>query len=661
MDVYKPDDKRGRARERVEARKRRREPMARPLDANAPLRSADHSAPTQPMSAVSNEANVSGDTHRNPRVSIPRMPNMPIPSEGAQRVARTAARSAARRAVSAARTVERVDLRQVRRAGGSAKRAGSQVAWWVRDAIWYTRHNPPVLFGIIGSIAAVFVLYILFHLFTGRIFPNVYTAGINLGGLTADEAVAALQAYWDNDLRIDLVDGERVWSVSTSELGLRLDARETVEKMRAVGLSGIPFGYEVIPSMEMDLLVSQNRLLDISEEAQIQPYNAGYRWEGDLLVGVEGTDGRFLDVSGTLDQLYENLADVIVERRMDMVMTSVAPEVRDPDPYMDQVRALVAQPFIVNGYDPFTNENYTWSTDRTTFISWLEAGQESLTLRESAFVPFIDAQSSGLRASNPLRYLEPTETISAVRNAIREGRSSVNLRVRYQGTTYEVQSGDTGYFIARKTGLPFYLIQDANPGRDWEAMLSPGEIINLPSRDATIPNEVIPNKRIVVNIDTQYLVAYENGQVVFDWPISTGMDYAPTYPGVYQILSHVDLATGSSFELCTADTCGTWDMYWFMGIYEVVPGLVNGFHGAVVLPNGTYLGGGNVGRPFTYGCVMSRNEDAERLYRWADEGTIVEIVSWAYEPQSDLARAVVDGTWRDLPRAIPSNETAAGT
>jgi hypothetical protein len=35
---------------------------------------------------------------------------------------------------------------------------------------------------------------------------------------------------------------------------------------------------------------------------------------------------------------------------------------------------------------------------------------------------------------------------------------------------------------------------------------------------------------------------------------------------------------------------------------------------------------------------MSENSNAEQLYRWADEGTVVEIVSRDYPPQSDLAR-----------------------
>jgi hypothetical protein len=54
------------------------------------------------------------------------------------------------------------------------------------------------------------------------------------------------------------------------------------------------------------------------------------------------------------------------------------------------------------------------------------------------------------------------------------------------------------------------------------------------------------------------------------------------------------------------------------------------------------MGGGNVGQPFTYGCVMSQNDNAEQLYRWADEGTLVEILSSEYAPQSELGRQALE-------------------
>ena len=298
---------------------------------------------------------------------------------------------------------------------------------------------------------------------------------------------------------------------------------------------------------------------------------------------------------------------------------------------------FATQPMIFNGYDPFKDEHVSWTTDRDTITSWLEVGASGLTLREETFGPFIQAQNQVIAVADNDRFLEVNETMNKMRDAIQLNKHELDLRIRYRATPYEVARGDTAFDIALQTGIPMFLLEEANPGRDL-AVLYPGDTINLPSRDVTLPLDPIPNKRIIVDLDTQSLRAYEDGQEVFHWLISSGIDTAPTAPGVYQILSHNEVAYGSSYTLCSAQGCGQWEMQYFMGIYEVVPGLVNGFHGAVILPNGAYLGGGNVGRPYTFGCVMSSAEQARLLYEWADQGTVVEIISDQFAPESDLAR-----------------------
>lgn len=507
-----------------------------------------------------------------------------------------------------------------------------------RDLLWRLR-NDVRFSGIVAGVAVLlFLVFVITHTAQNRIFPNVWTLGLSLGDKTVEESIALLQQAWNNDIRIQLIDQERQWEVTPTELGMRLDARATAESARNVGLSGIPFGYNIVPTVELDVLQAQTTLLNYTEITKISPYNAGYRWEGDELVGIPGSDGRFLDVAITLQNLEEDLAYVADRRQLDLVMTPMEPDILDPSSYLDEARALTSQTFLVRAYDPFTNETLAWTPDRDTFTSWLEAGAESLSLRAEEFARYVDLQTETLRQQDALRFIEPSEALEKVSTAISEGISQVTLRIRYRTSTYEVQSGDTGYGIARRTGVPFTLMQQANPRRDWDAMLSPGDLVNLPSPDEVVPLDPVPNKRIIVDLETQTLWAYENGQLVFNWLISSGMDRAPTSPGIYQILSHEETAVGSSVELCGDNSCGSWTMYWFMGIYEVSPGLVNGFHGRVVLPGGTLLGNGNVGTQYTYGCIMSIDSDAEQLYRWADEGTMVEIVSREYPPRSDLAR-----------------------
>ncbi len=504
-----------------------------------------------------------------------------------------------------------------------------------RDALWYARNTRYLRLGALALVGVLALLFIGSNVVQGRIFPNVWALGINIGGLTVPEAAAALQETWNNRLTIQLVDGDRAWPVSPAEIGFRLDATGVAEAARGVGLSGIPMGYEVLPVVSVDFDTAQNRLLDLTAQTDIAPYNAGYAWENGEVVGKPGRDGRMLDVPQMVDRLKQDPVTIVRVGRADLLMSRLPPLAADPAPYLEDARAVITRPPDITGYDPFRDETVVWSTNQEVFASWLQVTSDGLDLRMEMLGPFVEATTRSLNPSGDARYLDPAETRDTLRQAIRNKSDNVLLRIRYRPTTYQVVSGDTGYRIARKTGLPFYWIEQANEGRDLNR-LSVGDIISLPSRDLTLPDKPVPNKRIVVNLDTQTMVAFENGQMVFQWLISSGLPAYPTYPGVYQILSHDEVARGGSYTLCGSAGCGQWEMYWFMGIYEVVPGLMNGFHGAVLLPNGAYLGGGNVGAPYTFGCVMAQNDNAKLLYDWAETGTLVEIISSDFPPQSPL-------------------------
>ncbi len=513
-----------------------------------------------------------------------------------------------------------------------------RAALYLRDAGWYVRSTPLIPLGAALVLAVLFLAFAASHVVNGRIFPNVWALGINLGDLTAAEAETALRAAWDNQVRIRLADEDRAWAAAPADLGMAFDPRPVVEAAFGVGMAGIPLGWTLEPQITLDYITAQNYLLDLAQQVQIEPFNAGYAMREGQVVSVEGRPGRMMDVGLTMETLTQDPLAVVRRRLLPLHMIPLPPAVADASAYLEEARAFAAQPFQLRGYDPYLDQTIAWGTTPEVVVSWLEAGPDSLTLREQAFLPFLEAQNNSLAASGTaVRYLDATETSEKLRTAISLKSSGVDLRIRYRPTQYTVVRGDTATAIARKTGIPFYMIEQSNPGRDLN-VLAIGDQLNLPSRDVALPLSPIPNKRIVVDLRSQSLVAYENGQQVFSWLISSGMAEAPTSPGIYQILTHDEVAAGSSYTLCNTQGCGQWQMNWFMGIYEVVPGLMNGFHGAVLLPNGNYLGGGNVGSPFTFGCVMSQDDNARLLYEWADAGTIVEIISNDYPPQSDLAR-----------------------
>lgn len=511
----------------------------------------------------------------------------------------------------------------------------------LRDLFWYVTHRPKILMALGAVVGLLFAMFVVTHLLSGSIFPNVWAFGIHIGDMTVDEAEQALLDAWANEVQIALiVEGEKVATVRPLELGMTINARETAEEALSVGLAGIPFGYSVAPKADVDYLNAQNYLLNLWDGVHILPFNAGYEIQEGEVVGLEGRPGREMDVVLTLERLAQNPIEVAANQRLELVTFEVLPDVLDPTPLLADARELADQPPQLAAYDPVKDETLALSTSKDEFVRWLEAGPTGLQVRDDVFKNYVDAVNATLQQIDERRYLDFEETKIELRQAIAAQNHTVNMRIRYRQYTYTAESGDTGFRISRKTGIPFYLIRDANPGVIWE-QLSIDQVINIPSPDEVLPQDPVPNKRIVVDLDRLHLTAYENGQVKFSWPISSGRSAAPTSPGVYQILDHKELAIGSGAALCGSDNvCGEWKMSWFMGIYEVSPGLINGFHGAVALPNGAYLEGIGGGARTTYGCVMSDDTNAKALYDWAEVGTMVEIISSEFEPRSQLARGL---------------------
>jgi lipoprotein-anchoring transpeptidase ErfK/SrfK len=128
----------------------------------------------------------------------------------------------------------------------------------------------------------------------------------------------------------------------------------------------------------------------------------------------------------------------------------------------------------------------------------------------------------------------------------------------------------------------------------------------------------MPSKRIVVSISRQRMWVYENGQLLHEWLVSTGIPDSPTWPGVYQVILRERNAYAGNWNL--------W-MPYFVGVYRPIPGaaFTNGFHGFPTRGGGQILWENSLGRRVTYGCILINNQNAAWLFNWAEEGVVVEI------------------------------------
>ncbi|MCZ7547732.1 MAG: L,D-transpeptidase [Anaerolineales bacterium] len=121
-------------------------------------------------------------------------------------------------------------------------------------------------------------------------------------------------------------------------------------------------------------------------------------------------------------------------------------------------------------------------------------------------------------------------------------------------------------------------------------------------------------KYILVDISDQQMYVYENGVLIYNFIVSTGIHNA-TRTGLFHVQSKIPNAYGATWNI--------WMPNW-LGIYYA-GGLENGIHSLPILPNGAELWAGYLGTPVSYGCVVLGSNESSILYDWAEIGVPVEI------------------------------------
>jgi len=478
-------------------------------------------------------------------------------------------------------------------------------------------------------VAGWVVLDVTLGPYEDKIYPNVYVGDIDLGGLTPEEAAKRLteaaDPYGANALI--LRDGERTWSVPWSEVGIRLDVDATVQEAFGVGradqswktLMKVWAGRcEVAPVFIVDPGAARAMLERLAPEASVPPVDATLRLEGGQLIAVPGRPGRVLDVEATLGRLLEAVAHLGANDGIALAFQPVPPRVPDASAAQAQAEQMVRNPLYLSAYDVLTDETFAWTLGREEMASWLrvEPTEDGSGLRVRADREAVRATLTRLAAEmGQGRGFRLDEAVAQVAEAFEAGGGAVQLYLTHPPRTYTVQPGDRLTTIAARFGMPPGLIAEANPGVDLN-WLRVGQQLTIPSQDVLTPYIPVPGKRIVISIAEQRMRVYENGQLLYDWPVSTGIATSPTYTGVFQVLSKEENAYASQWDL--------W-MPHFLAIYRAGGDVYNGIHALPILSNGRRLWEGALGSPASYGCIILGVEEAEMLYNWADIGVLVII------------------------------------
>ncbi len=507
---------------------------------------------------------------------------------------------------------------------------------WKRRAIATRRKSktstPMYLLAGLAIVAVVFPFFLIAAIllaFNGLnlMLPGVRSGEVKIGGMTPDRAAKALDKAWNYDRKLQVTDGARAWTASPLDFGLWVNPGLTVTHAMEIGRgpdAGSELGLmlagqtgEVSPVVEFRPELARLQLDRWSALVESAPRDAAIVYRDGRWMATSAAAGMHLDVDATLAQMQANPNLVLASGILKLVVQPVQPHVSDLSQELNRIQALTSEPLTIRAYDPINDETVRWETTPEDRAGWMHVGEQGgspmLEVDAQKFNDYLIGQQARIGAG---RVFEPLPLNANLASALTNGRNLAVYILRLP-TEYVVQPGDTLVSIGFDLGIPYWHIQDANPGLT-ASNLSAGAAITIPSRNVMLPLPVVENKRVMISISQQRLWEYENGQLRREEIISTGIDRSPTYAGVFQIQSH-DLEAYAS----------VWDLYMphFLGIYEAMPGFMNGLHGLPTLSSGARMWADALGREASYGCIILGLEAAEDLYNWAEDGVVVEIQS----------------------------------
>ena len=485
-----------------------------------------------------------------------------------------------------------------------------------------------------GMLLVVFTLLVVVILayplfFRDVIYPGVHVQHLDVGGMTVDQARAAMEEQLEGapDRTLGLKAPDRTITIDWAELGRHYDWAGTAKAAYRVGRGG-PWYRKVIAAWRIrlegqtvdpkttpaDPARVEAMLNDLAPQVYVAPTNATLTLGAAGVRCTPGREGRALDADGSANAVSAAMARGAPEA--ELCITALVPDLAEPEPGCTEAREILSEPFTMVVDDPLTGTRASFDVSPEEALAWLSpvalADRIELQIDETAIESWLVEIGSQL---NPDVILDIEQTLTQAVAAVAAGDHRMGAVVRHPEETYVVQPGDTLFDIAYGHGFPVWRLEEANPE------VEPGELLigmelTIPSIDVLFPEPLAPGKRIEIDLPEQRLRAYEEDTLVYDFTCSSGMTSTPTIAGQFQVLFKEPEAYAQRWSL---------EMPYFMAIYYEGPDFANGIHELPIRADGQRLWASVLGWPASYGCIILDVGDAKTLYDWAPVGTLVRI------------------------------------
>ncbi len=344
-----------------------------------------------------------------------------------------------------------------------------------------SRRNLPnqILAALVGGFALFIFIVIAWTLsyqliYAGRIFPGVSVAGVDVSGLSRNEAVLKLSQTlsYPNTGKVLFRASEQVWVASPAELGMVFDPSASAMAAYAMGRSGGPFGalagqirargfgLDVAPVVIFDQRVAYNYLQNIAAQVDQPVVEASLRLDGTNVTALPGQVGRLVNLDATLIYLGAQLQS-FRDGEVPLVIQEAAPKLLDVSSQAEAARRILSQPLTIAVPNYREGDPGPWTYDVPVVANMLgvnvidnggtaemQVGLNPTALRPvlSEIKTYVDrlpqnarfvfndgtGQIEPISASSVGRSMDVEASITAINDALARGEHTIALSVAEQ-------------------------------------------------------------------------------------------------------------------------------------------------------------------------------------------------------------------------------------
>ncbi len=466
----------------------------------------------------------------------------------------------------------------------------------VKNQVQKIKFNKEKFLPISGAISLICIILISLGVYAqtyqNKIYPGIKVAGINLGGMTKNEAEQILVE------KIEDLEGQKITAeiadkkieTDLTKMGIDHDAAELTEKAYQIGhtkdwisnikeLANLTYQHK---NLDLAYNLSQKQwnafLGQLSEQIEQKADDPHFEIQEGQIKIILGQPGITIETEKLKEEIFAKVESGELEK---ITVPIIKTQIVVPD---DQATAIIAQAENYTQPISFTFESRTFGAQKENILAWLVLVREGENFRIEISNDAIAGFVAGLA--------------SRINTRAKDTQAMPSGQVISEGTPGQALNSSAAISQIKQ-------VLSGSGSRQIALQVSPVEPGIKTIYPAGTPG-LFDGKYIEIVLSKQTLYAFESTNLVSSFAISSGLPATPTPQGMFSVYSKSRsvLMAGPGYYL---------------------PGVewVNRFSGPYSI-HGTYWHS-NFGHPMSHGCVNATNGNAAFIYGWAPIGTPVYV------------------------------------